>query len=119
MVASIPLPVTTVFLLVLDLGTDIIPAISFAFEEGELDIMIRKPRSKAVRLVNFKVVWNAYGSMGMMQSFAAFVTYFVILNDFGFSFSGLFFMNNLMGVTPLDSDSYDPLSATLGNSNLA
>ena len=79
----------------MDLGTDIVPAISFAFEEGELDIMIRKPRSKDVRLVSFKVVWNAYGSVGMMQSAAAFVTYFLVLNDFGYSFSGLFFLNSL------------------------
>jgi hypothetical protein len=33
-------------LLYIDIGTDMIPAVSFAYEEGEIDIMNRKPRSK-------------------------------------------------------------------------
>ena len=57
--------------------------------------MVRKPRSKHVRLVNFKVVWNAYGPIGFMETCGAFLTYFIILNDFGFKFSGLFYINGL------------------------
>ncbi len=81
-----------------------------------MDIMIRKPRSSEVRLVNFKIVWNAYGPIGFMETCGAFVTYFVVLNDFGFKFGGLFYMNGLLGVPPADNDYYDPASATLGNS---
>ena len=66
--------------------------------------MVRKPRSKAVRLVNFKVIWNAYGPIGFMETCAAFTTYFIVANDFGFKFSGLFYMNGLMGVTPTMTD---------------
>ena len=80
------------------MGTDIIPDISFAYEEAELDIMIRRPRSKDIRLVNFKLVWNAYATIGFIETCAAFTSYFVVLNDFGFKFNGLFYMNGLMGV---------------------
>jgi len=39
------LPLTTVLILCIDLGTDILPGIAFAYEESEMDIMLRKPRS--------------------------------------------------------------------------
>ena len=44
---NFPVPVSPIILLYIDLGTDLIPAISFAYEEAELDLMTRKPRPKA------------------------------------------------------------------------
>jgi sodium/potassium-transporting ATPase subunit alpha len=44
-VAGLPLPLSTVLVLCINVGTDMLPAVSFAYEEGELDIMIRPPRS--------------------------------------------------------------------------
>jgi sodium/potassium-transporting ATPase subunit alpha len=40
-----PLPLSTVLILWVDLGTDLIPSVAFVFEEAELDIMTRKPRN--------------------------------------------------------------------------
>lgn len=45
-ILQFPLPVTTVVVLYISIGTDLIPAIAFAYEPGELDIMTRRPRSK-------------------------------------------------------------------------
>ncbi|XP_035704051.1 sodium/potassium-transporting ATPase subunit alpha isoform X4 [Folsomia candida] len=42
--ASVPLPLGTVTILCIDLGTDMIPAISLAYEKSESDIMKRQPR---------------------------------------------------------------------------
>ena len=42
--ADIPLPLGTVTILCIDLGTDMVPAISMAYEEAESDIMKRMPR---------------------------------------------------------------------------
>lgn len=39
MIFAIPLPITTILILLVDLGTDMYPAISFAYENAELDIM--------------------------------------------------------------------------------
>merc|ERR1712070_575288 len=38
---QVPLPLSTVLILCIDLGTDMVPAISFAYENPELDIMDR------------------------------------------------------------------------------
>ncbi|KAG7166256.1 Sodium/potassium-transporting ATPase subunit alpha-like, partial [Homarus americanus] len=45
MIASVPLPLGTVTILCIDLGTDMIPAISLAYETAESDIMKRYPRN--------------------------------------------------------------------------
>ena len=39
MIFSVPLPLTTILMLLIDIGTDMYPAISFAYENAELDIM--------------------------------------------------------------------------------
>jgi hypothetical protein len=44
-IAGIPLATTTILILAIDLGTDMIPAISFAYETREADIMNRPPRN--------------------------------------------------------------------------
>lgn len=41
---GLPLPLSTVLILCVDLGTDIFPGVSFAYEDAELDIMTRLPR---------------------------------------------------------------------------
>ena len=42
--ADIPLPLGTITILCIDLGTDMVPAISLAYETAESDIMKRMPR---------------------------------------------------------------------------
>jgi sodium/potassium-transporting ATPase subunit alpha len=50
---NVPLPLGTVTILCIDLGTDMVPAISLAYEEPESDIMKRHPRDpKRDKLVN-------------------------------------------------------------------
>merc|ERR1712060_231938 len=86
-----PLPLSTVLILCIDLGTDMVPAISFAYENAELDIMERPPRnSDRDHLVNAKLVSFAYLQIGMVQASAGFFTYFYMLNDYGFRPSVLF-----------------------------
>lgn len=52
-VASVPLPLGVITILFIDLGTDMVPAISFAYEKAESNIMERKPRDpKRDKLVN-------------------------------------------------------------------
>ncbi|CDQ76533.1 unnamed protein product [Oncorhynchus mykiss] len=84
-IANIPLPLGTVTILCIDLGTDMVPAISLAYEEAENDIMKRQPRNpKTDKLVNERLISIAYGQIGMMQATAGFFTYFVILAENGF-----------------------------------
>ncbi|XP_033864146.1 sodium/potassium-transporting ATPase subunit alpha-1-like [Acipenser ruthenus] len=83
--ANIPLPLGTVTILCIDLGTDMIPAISLAYEGAESDIMKRQPRNpKTDKLVNERLISMAYGQIGMFQALGGFFTYFVVLAENGF-----------------------------------
>ncbi|XP_021568356.1 sodium/potassium-transporting ATPase subunit alpha-4 [Carlito syrichta] len=84
-ILGIPLPLGTITILCIDLGTDMIPAISLAYESPESDIMKRLPRNpKMDKLVNNRLIGIAYGQIGMIQAVAGFFTYFVILAENGF-----------------------------------
>ena len=84
-IADIPLPLGTVTILCIDLGTDMVPAISMAYEEAESDIMKRMPRNPFTdKLVNERLISMAYGMIGMIQAAAGFFVYIVILAENGF-----------------------------------
>jgi len=83
-VLGIPLPLTTVEILLIDLGTDLLPAISLAYEGPETDIMKRPPRNaRRDRLVNSRLIFLAYGIVGVMQAAAGFFLYLVIMAEHG------------------------------------
>lgn len=65
-VMRIPLPLTTVLILCIDLGTDLVPSTSFVFEESELDIMTRKPRTQDDHLVSTKLLYFSYIQNGVV-----------------------------------------------------
>jgi len=115
---AVPLPLSTVLILCIDLGTDMVPAISFAYENTEADIMDRVPRnSKLDHLVNSKLISFAYLQIGVIQASAGMYTYFYVLNDFGIRPGGLFRLAGKLGAFPDDADVYDPTDRYAGNSN--
>ncbi|CAL1610853.1 unnamed protein product [Knipowitschia caucasica] len=84
-IVNIPLPLGTITILCIDLGTDMVPAISLAYEAAESDIMKRQPRNPfRDKLVNERLISIAYGQIGMIQALGGFFTYFVILAENGF-----------------------------------
>jgi len=101
-----PMPLSTVLILAIDLGTDMVPAISMAYEDAEADIMKRPPRNAKIdRLVTRKLIFLAYLQIGIMQAMAGFYAWMVVLNDYGFppttlvgnpSGTGMFFGDQTM-----------------------
>uniref|UniRef100_A0A8B9BKX1 Sodium/potassium-transporting ATPase subunit alpha n=2 Tax=Anser TaxID=8842 RepID=A0A8B9BKX1_9AVES len=84
-IASIPMPIGTITILFIDLGTDIIPSVALAYEKAESDIMNRRPRNKKKdRLVNEQLAVYSYLQIGIIQSVGAFVTYFTVYAEQGF-----------------------------------
>jgi len=83
-ILKLPLPLPTVLILCVDLGTDMVPAISLAYEEPEKDIMKRKPRTTDDNLVTSRLISFAYFQIGMLQALAGFFTYFVVLFSEGY-----------------------------------
>merc|ERR1711936_539584 len=110
-VFSVPLPLGTVTILCIDLGTDLLPAISLAYEQAESDIMKRNPRNKFTdKLVNERLISMAYGQIGMIQMSAGFFVYFVILAENGFWPSKLFGLR-----VPWDAKDNQNLEDSYGN----
>lgn len=82
---GLPLPLGTLTILFIDVGTDMLPAISLAYEGSESDIMKRKPRNaKTDKLVNNRLIQLAYCQIGFIQAAAGFLAYFVIMAENGF-----------------------------------
>ncbi|CAI5447938.1 unnamed protein product [Caenorhabditis angaria] len=91
---GLPLPMSIVAILMIDLGTDLWPAISFAYEVPESDIMQRAPRNpKHDNLVNKRLVMFSYMQIGAIQACAGFTTYFVLMMSNGW------FPKDLLGIS--------------------
>jgi sodium/potassium-transporting ATPase subunit alpha len=117
-IVQIPVPLSSLLMLAICLGTDMWPAIALAYERGELDIMERQPRnSKRDHLVSAKLMSFCYVQTGSMQAFCGMLVYFWCMNDWGFKLSTLLYINGEQGFYPEASDVYDPNLPNYGNSN--
>jgi len=91
-VFQLPLPLTTILILFIDLGCDMWPAISYAYESPEKDLMTRKPRNpERDKLVTWKLISFAYMQIGLFEIAAAMYVYFTVMKDYGFYPMHLFF----------------------------
>jgi sodium/potassium-transporting ATPase subunit alpha len=81
---GLPLPLSTILMLFIDLGTDMFPAISLAYEKAEPDVMNRPPRNAVTdRLVSTRLLYMAYGLLGMAHTVGGFFLYFVVMAEYG------------------------------------
>jgi sodium/potassium-transporting ATPase subunit alpha len=64
---KIPLAIETITILIIDLGTDLAPAVALAYEEPEDAIMQVPPRSEHAHLVGPQMMSVAYGTIGILQ----------------------------------------------------
>ena len=88
---NLPLGMSAVTILCIDLGTDIFPSVSLAYEPPESDIMRRAPRNvKKDNLINSKLISVSYLQLGAIQICAGFYAYFLLLANNGFVPSNLF-----------------------------
>ncbi len=82
----IPLPITVILILAIDLGADILPAIGLGLEKPEAGIMKKKPRARTERLITKMMIVRSYGIIGIIAGMAGFATYFFILLSGGWTF---------------------------------
>jgi len=85
----IPLPITVIQILAIDLITDMIPAIGLGNEPPEADTMQRPPRSRSERLVSFRTFVRSYAIVGPAEAALAFLAFFVVLFDGGWNWGEL------------------------------
>ncbi|WP_459873527.1 cation-translocating P-type ATPase [Endothiovibrio diazotrophicus] len=81
----IPLPITVIQILAIDLITDILPAIGLGNLPPEADIMRRPPRRRGERLVGAKTFLRSYGIIGPAEAALSFAVFFLVLGHGGWS----------------------------------
>jgi len=82
---GIPLPLTVVQILAVDLGTDMLPALALGAEPPHRDVMNRPPRPRRERLLSWGLLARAYLFLGVFEAAAAMAAYFAVLHVGGWS----------------------------------
>ena len=83
----IPLPITVVQILAIDLITDILPAIGLGNEPPERDVMQRPPRRRDERLVSYRTFLRSYVIIGPAEAALSFLVFFLVLDAGGWQWA--------------------------------
>ncbi|MBI2372087.1 MAG: cation-transporting P-type ATPase, partial [Deltaproteobacteria bacterium] len=73
---EIPLPLTVMQILAVDLGTDLLPALALGAEPPEPGVMDRPPRPRAQRLLGAGRLVHAYGFLGVAEAALSLLAFF-------------------------------------------
>jgi potassium/sodium efflux P-type ATPase len=65
---TIPLMISVLQVLALDIGTDLLPALALGAEAPEAGVMARPPRTRAARLLDARVLGRAFGFLGPVEA---------------------------------------------------
>jgi sodium/potassium-transporting ATPase subunit alpha len=76
---GVPLPLTVIQILAVDLGTDMLPALALGVEPPHHTAMILPPRSRRQRLLTAGLMLRAYLLLGLFEAVAAMSAYFAVL----------------------------------------
>jgi calcium-translocating P-type ATPase len=79
----VPLPLTILQMLALDLGTDVVPALALGAEPPDRQVMSDPPRLRGERLIDRSLLFRAYVLLGGFEATAAMATYFFVLSRGG------------------------------------
>ena len=79
----VPLPLTIIQILAVDLGTDMLPALALGAEKPDPDVMRRPPRARSERLLSWNLIARAYLFLGVLEAAAAMVVFFFVLHAAG------------------------------------
>jgi P-type Ca2+ transporter type 2C len=80
---KVPLALTVMQILAIDLGTDMVPALALGTERPEPGIMERPPRSQKERLVNGRLLTRSMLFLGAIQSAACMAAFYFLYYSYG------------------------------------
>lgn len=86
---AIPLPLTVMQILTVDLGTDMMPALGLGSEKAEPGIMDKPPRARNAHLMSRTVLWKAFAWYGLIASIISSGAYFFVNHLDGWPTHGL------------------------------
>ena len=82
----IPLPLTIIQILAVDLGTDMLPALALGTEKPDPAVMRRPPRARGERLLTWGMLVRAYLFLGVLEAAAAMAVFFFVLEAAGWHY---------------------------------
>ncbi|USS88801.1 cation-translocating P-type ATPase [Fructilactobacillus cliffordii] len=80
---AIPLPLTVMQILTVDLGTDMLPALGLGAEQSEPGIMERPPRKETDHLLTKTIIWKSFGYYGLIATVISTFAYFFVNWQYG------------------------------------
>jgi len=83
MLFRIPLPLSPIQILSVDMGTDSLTALGLGIEKPDPKVMEQPPRSQQERLFNWPLVLRAYFFLGLIEAVAAMAGFFFVLQSGG------------------------------------
>ena len=86
MLFRIPLPLTVIQILAVDLGTDMLPALALGAERPDRSLMEQPPRPAGERLLSWPLLARAYLWLGPLQAVAAMTAFFFVLRAGGWQY---------------------------------
>lgn len=93
---SIPLPLTVIQILAVDLGTDMLPALALGAERPTPEIMKQPPRSPKERLLSIPLILRAYLFLGPIEAAACMFGFFWVLFQGGWTWGTLLPANDIL-----------------------
>jgi magnesium-transporting ATPase (P-type) len=82
----IPLPLTPIQALSIDMGTDSLTALGLGVERPDPEVMRQPPRSPSERLLNLPLALRAYFFLGVFEATAAMAAFFFVLHGAGWTY---------------------------------
>jgi sodium/potassium-transporting ATPase subunit alpha len=82
---GIPLPLTVMQILAVDLGTDLVPALALGSEKPSPQTMQRPPRPKTERMLTKGMLTRAYLFLGLFEALAGMSAYFYVMQSGGWN----------------------------------
>jgi sodium/potassium-transporting ATPase subunit alpha len=82
----VPLPLTIIQILAVDLGTDMLPALALGAERPDPALMRQPPRPAGERLLSWSLLARAYLWLGALEAAVAMTVYFAVLRAGGWTY---------------------------------
>lgn len=86
---KIPLPLTIIQILAVDIGTDMLPALALGAEPPRPSLMQQAPRPAKARLLSWSIIVRAYLWLGLLQALIALFVFFSVLHHGGWQYGEL------------------------------
>ena len=82
---AIPLPLTVLQILAIDLGTEVLPALALGREPAEPGLMERPPRSRSEGVIDRSLLYRAWVFLGLIEAVLVLAGFFYVLLQAGWS----------------------------------